>query len=435
MRRWCLSTLGWPLPSRSNLCLAHRRGRTIVRSCIKKAEREANTQSWFDYYGTVGQGSFGMVELVHQRHKQASECTGGTTFAVKVCRKGTTRRQLEICRREARIMKSIPPHPFVVGLSHCVEDDGNIYMALEYCMGGDLFTHLGELGTLPERAARHLVAELTLALAHLHADGIMHRDVKPENVLLDARGHARLADFGLATSNITRADGGAMSICGSPGYIAPEVLAGRGYGLAADWWQLGMLLLEVTTGQLPWAGATLGDVSRAFRSVPLDLPAYLSSDATDFLILALCPHPGMRIGSLGADEVKRHAFFSGVRWGRVARKEVPPPFNPSSPSYHGGPFTPCCGHGAEAAQAHAAGEAPRCRVEVSHDEDGAIVMETVPVPQAAEGAAPPRPAGAAAELCEGVGRERGSSARSGGAGGSLRGGSGRARGSGRVWFQ
>jgi serine/threonine protein kinase len=205
----------------------------------------------------------------------------------------------------------------------------------------------------------------------------MHRDVKPENVLLDSEGHARLTDFGLSTLNVTKADVGAVSLCGSPGYIAPEVLSGRGYGFAADWWQLGMVLLEMTTGMLPWGGPSVADIAIAFRNIRLQTPTFLSHDASNFLHDILNMYPSMRLGSMGPDEVKRHAFFNGINWGKILRKGFSPIFNPSSSQYRPSRPLSCCGHTAQAAQKHAQGYPPRYRLEVSHDEDGGLRMASM----------------------------------------------------------
>jgi len=351
----------------------------IVRCCLKSGERDERIVSFYDYFGTVGRGNFGKVALVRQKIKNRT--TGQTkenTFAVKICSKEKSSAHLQMARIEAKILTNLPPHPFVVALHRCVEDEKNIHLAMEYCPGGDLFTHLRSLGTLPERVARQIIAELVLAVAHLHEYGIIHRDVKPENVLLDSCGHARLTDFGLSKFNVTAPDHGAYSMCGSPGYIAPEVLSGRGYGFSVDWWQLGMTLLETTTGNLPWNGNSMTDIAKAFNTKRLVIPNYLSGDAADFLTSILNVYPNLRLGCMGVQELKDHAFFERINWKKLYRKGMEPTFNPSSSQYRKrvNSYSNNCGHFAKAAQMHASGQEPRYRVEVSSDENGELKMDT-----------------------------------------------------------
>jgi serine/threonine protein kinase len=151
------------------------------------------------------------------------------------------RNQVEHTRTERSVLGYVR-HPFVVGLQMAFQTRDKLFFVLDYCAGGELFCHLQRLGKFAEPRARFYTAELVLALAHVHALGVVYRDLKPENVLLDARGHVRLTDFGLSKEGVTLHAKGAHSFCGTPEYLAPEILARRGHGRAVDWWSLGALL-------------------------------------------------------------------------------------------------------------------------------------------------------------------------------------------------
>jgi serine/threonine protein kinase len=132
------------------------------------------------------------------------------------------------------------------------QSENFLFMMLEYCRGGELLFHLARRRRFCEAAARFYAAELVLALEYLHRHDIVFRDLKPENILLDAHGHVRLGDFGLAKCGVREPDRGALSMCGTPEYMAPEVLTQQAYGRSVDWWSLGMLTYEMMTGYPPW---------------------------------------------------------------------------------------------------------------------------------------------------------------------------------------
>ncbi|EGB10420.1 hypothetical protein AURANDRAFT_36757 [Aureococcus anophagefferens] len=272
----------------------------------------------------IGKGSFGKVFLV--RHVRA-----GTIFAMKVLKKENIvkRNQVEHTKTERSVLAYVR-HPFVVGLHSAFQTAEKLFFVLDYCAGGELFCHLQKLGKFAEPRARFYTAELVLALAHVHALGVVYRDLKPENVLLDARGHVRLTDFGLSKEGVTAHAKGAHSFCGTPEYLAPEILARRGHGRAVDWWSLGALLYEMLTGLPPFYSRDREKLFEGIKSGDLSYPAYLSGDARGLLAALLHRDPAERLGSGpgDADEIKAHAFFARVDWDALLDGAVAPPWQP-----------------------------------------------------------------------------------------------------------
>ena len=222
-------------------------------------------------------------------------------------------------------------HPFVVGLQMAFQTRDKFFFVLDYCAGGELFCHLQRLGKFAEPRARFYTAELVLALAHVHALGVVYRDLKPENVLLDARGHVRLTDFGLSKEGVTLHAKGAHSFCGTPEYLAPEILARRGHGRAVDWWSLGALLYEMLTGLPPFYSRDREKLFEGIKHGELGYPGHLSPDAKAILRALLERDPARRLGSGpgDADEIRAHTFFARVDWDALLDGTAPPPWQPT----------------------------------------------------------------------------------------------------------
>ncbi|KAF0720212.1 Aste57867_481 [Aphanomyces stellatus] len=279
----------------------------------------------FHLVKVIGKGSFGKVLLVRKRDN-------GLVYAMKVLRKENIikRNQVEHTRTERHVLGYVR-HPFIVGLNYAFQTVDKLYFVLDYCAGGELFFHLGKVQRFKEPRARFYAAEITLAIEYVHNLDIIYRDLKPENVLLDENGHIRLTDFGLSKEGIQDDFSGANSFCGTPEYLAPEILNRSGHGRAVDWWSLGALLYEMLTGLPPFYCRDRDKLFDKIRNGELTFPKYLSVAAVDLLSKLLERDPTRRLGTgpTDAGEIKSHPFFAEIQWEQLALGQVPPPWRPS----------------------------------------------------------------------------------------------------------
>jgi len=278
----------------------------------------------FKIIKVIGKGSFGKVFLV-------KEIKTDEMYALKVLRKDNIikRNQVEHTRTERSVLGYVK-HPFIVGLNMAFQSKDKLYFVLDYCAGGELFFHLGKLGKFPEPRACFYTAEIILALSYVHELDIIYRDLKPENVLLDARGHIKLTDFGLSKEGISSSSSGAYSFCGTPEYLAPEILNRHGHGRAVDWWSLGALLYEMLTGLPPFYCRDREKLFEKIRKSELTYPRYLSACCITLLRGLLTRDPRRRLGSGPKDskEIKCHVFFQDIDWNKLSKGEIPPPWDP-----------------------------------------------------------------------------------------------------------
>ncbi|KFG58935.1 AGC kinase [Toxoplasma gondii RUB] len=277
----------------------------------------------FQLLRVIGKGSYGKVMLV-QFHQD------GGVYAMKMLRKEAVvrRNQVEHTRTERDVLAWVS-HPFIVQMHYAFQTRKKLYFVLEYCPGGELFFHLSRAGRFKEYAACFYAAEVLLALEHLHKYNVVYRDLKPENVLLDEHGHVRLTDFGLSKEGVED-NCSARSLCGTPEYLAPEILSQQGHGKAVDWWSLGALIYEMLTGLPPFY---TGDRERLFeniRSSELQYPSYMSRAAVHLLRGLFQRDPNRRLGGGpgDAEEIKRHPFFGRIDWEALQAKRMRPPFRP-----------------------------------------------------------------------------------------------------------
>ena len=287
------------------------------------------TASDFEPLRCLGKGSYGTVLLV--KHEAT-----GRLYAQKQFRKAslTVRKQLvEQTKTERAILESINRHPFVVKLYYAFQDHEMLYLILEYAQGGELFTRMLTERMFPEDTASFYLAEMVLALEHLHHTiGVIYRDLKPENCLLDSEGHLLLTDFGLSKVAVNGdGDYRCRSMTGTVEYMAPEVIQERDYGTAVDWWSFGILGFDLLTGSSPFAANNETKTKEKILKSKLVLPYFLSPDAKDLLTRLLRKEPRKRLGAnmpRDMQTIKSHRFFRKIDWSRLEKREVEPPIKP-----------------------------------------------------------------------------------------------------------
>lgn len=280
----------------------------------------------FDLLKVLGKGSFGKVMMVRKKDTQK-------IYALKTLRKAALvkRNQLMHTRTERSILQNIK-HPYLTSLTYAFQTPDKLYLVMDYCGGGELFFWLKKDRRFSQNKARLYAGEIILALQELHRHDIIYRDLKPENILLDLEGHLKLTDFGLSKEAVTGAGavGGTKTFCGTPEYLAPEILENKGHGKAVDWWSLGTLIYEMLTGLPPFYDQNMQRMYDKILNAPLRFPSFMSAEAKDLLTGLLTRKISDRLGSgpTDAEEIKAHPFFRGIDWEAVMRKEVVPEFKP-----------------------------------------------------------------------------------------------------------
>jgi serine/threonine protein kinase len=281
----------------------------------------------FELLRLIGTGSFAKVLLV--RHKDT-----GVLYAMKVLKKEELfrRNQIDHTKTERLILATLR-HPFMVKLRYSFQTDHKLYMVLDFVRGGELFYHLRRAGRFPEEQARFYVAEVILALDYLHRHDVIYRDLKPENILLGHDGHIKLTDFGLSKKGITSVGGKgegqtATTFCGTPEYLAPEIITGIGHGKAVDWWSVGILFFEMLNGKPPFSSQNRNQLYINTIKGQITWPEGISDNARDLLSKLLHRRPEERLGSKGIKEIQNHPFFASLDWEAVYLRKVTPPFIP-----------------------------------------------------------------------------------------------------------
>ncbi|KAI0867703.1 Pkinase-domain-containing protein [Hypoxylon argillaceum] len=275
----------------------------------------------FDLLRTLGTGSFGRVHLVQSKHNQRF-------YAVKVLKKAQVvkMKQVEHTNDERRMLGEVK-HPFLITLWGTFQDARNLYMVMDFVEGGELFSLLRKSGRFPNPVAKFYAAEVTLALEYLHSRNIIYRDLKPENLLLDRHGHLKITDFGFAK----RVPDKTWTLCGTPDYLAPEVVSNKGYNKSVDWWSLGILIYEMLCGYTPfWDSGSPMKIYENILRGKVKYPAYVHPDAQELLERLITPDLTKRLGNLygGPQDVKEHPWFSEVTWDRLSRKDIDAPYTP-----------------------------------------------------------------------------------------------------------
>uniref|UniRef100_A0A665W6M7 Ribosomal protein S6 kinase n=1 Tax=Echeneis naucrates TaxID=173247 RepID=A0A665W6M7_ECHNA len=319
----CSETFGWSAPFvlyslnmfLSLFCTLQEDGdiKEINITHVVKEGSEKADASQFELLKVLGQGSFGKVFLV----RKVTPPDANQLYAMKVLKKATLKGALG---RQYQTNY----------LQLAFQTEGKLYLILDFLRGGDLFTRLSKEVMFTEEDVKFYLAELALGLDHLHSLGIIYRDLKPENILLDEEGHIKLTDFGLCKEAIDH-EKKAYSFCGTVEYMAPEVVNRQGHIHSADWWSFGVLMFEMLTGALPFQGKDRKETMNLILKARLGMPQFLSAEAQSLLRALFKRNPANRLGSGadGAEEIKRHGFFSTIDWNKLFRREVKPPFRPA----------------------------------------------------------------------------------------------------------
>jgi len=243
--------------------------------------------------------------------------------------------QVQGIRVEREILEKFD-HPFIMGLEFAFQDHERLYLIMEFVNGGELFYHLKQTKTgFDEDRTRFYAAEIVLALEYLHNMGVVYRDLKPENVLIDAEGHIRLTDFGLSKAGLRENDNRTESFCGTPEYLAPEIIRDKNYSYSVDWYSFGLVTYEMLTGINPFkSGKELSFVEQMNEILDkeIPIPKHFKIETQDLLKKLLKKDPSERIGCgpKGPAELKAHPFFKSIDWQALEQKLVKPPFKPST---------------------------------------------------------------------------------------------------------
>ncbi|CAO3611196.1 unnamed protein product [Mucor hiemalis] len=270
---------------------------------------------------TLGTGTFGRVWLSKQKETKQY-------YAIKVLKKAdiVKLKQVEHINSERQVLSQIN-FPFIVQLYCTFQDHENLFMLQEYVIGGELFRHLRKSGRFPNDTARFYAAQIVLALEYLHSKDIIYRDLKPENILLDQRGYIKITDFGFAKKVIDRT----WTLCGTPEYLAPEIIQSKGHSKSVDWWSLGILIFEMIAGYPPFYDDNHFGIYEHILGGKVQYPGYFENASKDLLKKLLVIDRTRRLGNLkgGADDVKKHKWFRSTDWQAVLNKTVRAPLIPA----------------------------------------------------------------------------------------------------------
>ncbi|XP_071963659.1 RAC-alpha serine/threonine-protein kinase-like [Antedon mediterranea] len=293
------------------------------RSSIISSTTHKVTMEDFEFLKVLGKGTFGKVLLV--REKASAEF-----YAIKILKKGVIVAKDEVAHTltENRVLKSTR-HPFLTSLKYSFQTPDRLCFVMEYVNGGELFFHLSRMRVFDESRTRFYGAEIISALAYLHECNVIYRDLKLENLLLDKDGHIKITDFGLCKEAISYGDT-TRTFCGTPEYLAPEVLEDNDYGRAVDWWGTGVVMYEMMCGRLPFYNRDHEILFEMILSVEVKFPSRLSDESKSLLCGMLRKDPKLRLGCgpTDAKEIMNHAFFACINWQELYDKKVEPPFKP-----------------------------------------------------------------------------------------------------------
>ncbi|CAL8070626.1 unnamed protein product [Calicophoron daubneyi] len=274
----------------------------------------------FDRIRTLGTGSFGRVMLV--KYKKS-----GKYYAMKILEKQKVvkLKQVEHTLNEKNILQAIN-FPFLVNMEFSFKDNTNLYMVLQFISGGEMFSYLRRVNKFSEDDAKFYASQVVLAFEYLHSFDMVYRDLKPENLLIDDTGYIKVTDFGFAK----QIKGRTWTLCGTPEYLAPEIILSKGYNKAVDWWALGILIYEMSCGYPPFFADQPIQIYEKIVAGKLRFPPNVSSNLKHIIKQLLQNDLTKRFGNLknGVNDIKCHKWFRSINWVAVYRKEIPAPYIP-----------------------------------------------------------------------------------------------------------
>jgi len=277
----------------------------------------------FEYIKVLGKGTFGKVVLCREK-------ATNHLYAMKILKKEVIIKREEVAHTlaERRVLQ-MTNHPFLLKLKYSFTTVDRLCLVTEYVNGGELYFHLKRERQFTEDRTKFYGAEIISAVDYLHKKAIIYRDLKLENLLLDSDGHIKIADFGLCKEDIKWGKT-TRTFCGTPEYLAPEVLDDVNYGLAVDWWGVGVVMYEMMVGRLPFYNQNHEIMFGNILAAEVRFPRSISAEARDLLGGLLVKDPRHRLGGgrNDAQDIMRHVFFASIDWDMLVQKKIPPPFKP-----------------------------------------------------------------------------------------------------------
>lgn len=291
----------------------------FIDSWNEKSESNAK-MSDFERYKVLGTGAFGVVFLV-------KHTTTGKYYAMKALEKEkiVKLKQIEHSFYEKKILCGLN-FPFVVYMKYYFKDNVYLYFVLPFIVGGEMFTHLRKMGKFEETSAKFYGAQVILALEYLHSCELVYRDLKPENILIDRTGYVKITDFGFC--KLIR--GRTWTLCGTPEYLAPEIILSKGYGMSVDWWSLGILLFEMSAGHPPFFASDPMRIYEKIVAGKYRCPGHFTTELKDLVGHVLQVDVTRRFGVLkdGVLDFKNHKWFKEIDWDNLLNSRIHPPFVP-----------------------------------------------------------------------------------------------------------
>ena len=271
----------------------------------------------------LGKGSFGEVLLVKLK-------ANNKYYAMKILvKKQVKLRHQEVHTKSERDLMVKINCPFIVNIKFAFQDDFKLYIITEFMQGGEMFFHLHKEKKFSNEKTRFYIIELVLAIEFLHKNNMLYRDLKPENIMIDSNGHIKLTDFGLSKM-VTKSKEKAFTICGTPQYLAPEILSDDGYDNSVDWWSLGCVMYEMLVGKAPFRIPKGSYLTADLYKKKITIPDYVTPEAKDLISQLLVPNPKNRLGhgKDGAQKIKDHPYFEGINWNDAWERKLEPPLVP-----------------------------------------------------------------------------------------------------------